>query len=89
MQPRKIPIRTCIACRNEFPKRDLLRVVKNAAGDIRLDFSGKLAGRGAYVCNSEACIKKLRKAHLLNRAFSCEVGEEVYTAVEEEYLRAR
>ena len=58
---RKIPLRTCIACRTEKEKREMLRVVRNAAGEISLDFSGKLPGRGAYICNDEACIKKLRK----------------------------
>ncbi len=83
---KKIPMRTCIACREEKTKKEMLRVVKNANGEIRLDFSGKLPGRGAYICNSEACVKKLRRYRLLNKAFSAEVSDEVYTAVEEEFL---
>ena len=83
--PRKIPLRTCIACREEKPKREMLRIVKNAAGEIRLDFSGKLSGRGAYVCNSEACVKRLRKQRLLHKAFSAEVSEEIYSGIEEEF----
>ena len=86
---KKIPMRTCIACREEKPKKEMLRVVKNAAGEIRLDFSGKLPGRGAYVCGSEACIKKLKKYRLLNKAFSSEVVPDVYDAIEEEFLRAK
>lgn len=78
-------MRTCIACREEKPKREMLRVVKNAAGEIRLDFSGKLPGRGAYICDSAECIKKLRKYRLLNKNFSCQVPEEVYLRIEEEY----
>ena len=83
--PRKIPLRTCIACREEKPKREMLRIVKNAAGEIRLDFSGKLPGRGAYICNSEGCIKRLRRQKLLHKAFSQEVSEEVYALIEEEF----
>lgn len=82
----KIPLRTCIACREERPKRELLRVVKNTEGEIRLDFSGKLPGRGAYICNSAACIAKLRKNRLLNKNFSCDVPEEIYLRIEEEFL---
>ena len=82
---KQIPMRTCIACREEKPKREMLRVVKNAAGEIRLDLSGKLPGRGAYLCDSAECIKKLRKYRLLNKNFSCEVPEEVYRRIEEEY----
>ena len=82
---RKIPLRMCIACREEKPKWEMLRIVKNAAGEIRLDFSGKLPGRGAYICNSEGCIKRLRKQRLLHKAFSQEVSEAVYTLIEEEF----
>lgn len=86
---KKIPMRTCIACREEKPKKEMLRVVKNVAGEIRLDFSGKLPGRGAYVCGNGDCIRKLRKYRLLNKAFSMQVGEEVYDAIEEEFSRAK
>lgn len=82
---RKIPMRTCIACREEKPKRDMLRIVKNSAGEIFLDFSGKAAGRGAYICNRAECIKRLKKYRLLNKAFSCAAPEEVYLRIEEEY----
>ena len=85
MPPKKIPVRTCIACREEKPKKEMLRIVRSAQGEIRLDFSGKVPGRGAYVCGSEACIKKLRKYRLLNKTFSADVGEEVYAAIEEEF----
>ena len=87
MKPKQIPLRTCIACREEKPKRDMLRVVRNAEGKIDLDFSGKLPGRGAYLCDSADCIKRLRKYRLLNKAFSAEVPEEVYLRIEEEYAR--
>ena len=82
---KKIPMRTGIACREEKPKRDMLRIVKTAAGEISLDFSGKLAGRGAYICNSADCVKRLTKYRLLNKAFSSPVPDEVYRRVEEEF----
>ncbi len=85
MAEKKIPMRTCIACREGKPKRDMLRIVKNAAGEISLDFSGKAAGRGAYICNSAECIARLKKYRLLNKAFSAPVPEEVYARIEEEY----
>ena len=83
--PKKIPLRMCVACREGKPKREMLRIVKNAEGEIDLDFSGKLAGRGAYICDHEACVKKLKKYRLLNKTFSCEVSEEVYARIEEEF----
>lgn len=84
--PKKIPMRTCIGCREEKPKKEMLRVVKNAAGEIHLDFSGKMAGRGAYVCDNAACVKKIGKQKLLHKTFHLDVGEEIYKAIEEEFL---
>ena len=55
---KKIPLRMCVACREGKPKKEMLRIVKNAAGEISLDFSGKVAGRGAYICNSAECAGK-------------------------------
>ena len=86
---KKIPMRTCLACRGEKPKKEMLRVVRNSEGKISLDFSGKLPGRGAYICDSADCIKRLRKYRLLNKTFSCEVPEEVYTRIEEEFSGGR
>ncbi len=89
LRQKKIPLRMCIACREGKPKQEMLRIVKNAEGEIRLDFSGKLAGRGAYICNSAECIRKLKKYRLLNKAFSADVSMEIYDAIEEEFLAKR
>ena len=86
---KKIPLRMCIACRELKEKKNMLRVVKNGDGKIFIDFSSKAAGRGAYVCDNSECIGKLKKQRLLNKAFSCEVGADVYTAIEEEYFGAK
>lgn len=89
MQPKKLPIRTCIACRGEHFKRDMLRIAKNAAGEISLDEAGKLPGRGAYCCRAAACLAKVKKYKLLNKAFHTEVPSEVYRRIEEEVLDER
>ncbi len=86
---KKYPLRMCIACRTLKEKRDMLRVVKNSENKIFIDFSSKASGRGAYICDNPDCIKKLRKQRLLNKAFSCAVDDDVYTAVEEEYFGNR
>ncbi len=86
---KKIPLRQCIACRELKPKKEMLRIVKNSEGAIFIDFSGKAQGRGAYICNDENCIKKLKKQRLINKVFSCEVKDEVYSAIEEEYFGKR
>lgn len=78
------PKRMCVACREMKEKREMFRVAKNAAGEIFADFSGKAAGRGAYICNNDECVKRLKKQRLLNKAFSAPVSDEVYRRIEEE-----
>ncbi len=78
---KKIPMRQCLGCREMKPKRDLIRVVRSPEGAIALDFKGKANGRGAYVCPDEQCLKKAVKARALERAFSCQIPQEVYEAL--------
>ena len=82
MTTRKIPMRQCLGCREMFPKRELIRVVRSPEGEIALDFKGKAPGRGAYLCKNPACLKKARKSRAIARAFACEVPEAVYDALE-------
>ena len=81
---KNIPLRMCIACREMKPKGEMTRVVRNADGEIKLDPTGKAPGRGAYVCNGEACLKKLQTKKLLHKTFSTDVSVDVYQDVEEE-----
>lgn len=85
MTEKKVPMRTCIACRTSKPKRELVRVVKSG-DNVFADFTGKANGRGAYVCRCAECVAKLKKSRLLNRVFSCEVEESVYESVAEAIL---
>ena len=84
MSEKKTPLRMCMACRQRKNKKEMLRIVKNESG-VHLDFSGKAEGRGAYLCNSEECLKKLLRYKLVNKTFSCDAGEEVYARIEEEF----
>lgn len=80
-----VPERTCIACKEHKPKGELIRIVKDAEGNISLDFTGKKQGRGAYVCNDLACIEKCVKSKALNKAFKTNVSQEVYDAIVEQF----
>ena len=83
---RSVPLRMCIACREMKPKKEMFRVVRNAEGEISVDATGKMPGRGAYICGAEECQKKLADKKLLHKAFSAEVPQTVYRGVEEEVL---
>lgn len=54
-RPKHIPLRTCIVCRQERGKRELIRIVRTPNAGVQVDPTGKLAGRGAYLCRSRAC----------------------------------
>lgn len=84
MAEKKIPIRRCVGCGEGKPKKELIRVVRTAEGDISLDATGRKAGRGAYLCHNGACLTKARKKRSLERAFSAQIPDEVYTRLEGE-----
>ena len=85
---KKIPQRQCMGCRERKNKRDMIRVVRQTSGDVTLDFSGKLNGRGAYVCPDPECLKKARKAKSLERSLETPIPEEVYDRLEKEMRQA-
>ena len=84
MQPKKIPLRRCCGCGESFPKKELIRMVRTPDGAVRMDFTGKLSGRGVYVCRSLTCFKKARKANRFASALEMAVSDEVLSALEEE-----
>jgi predicted RNA-binding protein YlxR (DUF448 family) len=77
----------CIACREMKGKKGLLRIVRDNAGVISLDFKGKAAGRGAYICDSVGCVDKCLKKKLLNKVFSAEIPENVYEYIGNDYKK--
>ena len=81
---KKIPQRQCMGCRERMDKRDLIRVVRTPEGNVQLDFSGKLNGRGAYICPKADCLKKARKGKALDRSLEVAIPEEVYDRLERE-----
>ncbi len=74
-------LRMCIICREHSDKKELLRIVKNKEGQIFVDKTGKANGRGAYICKDKNCFEKLKKTRGLNRAFKCEIPNEVYDKI--------
>ena len=62
-----VPMRTCVVCREKAGKRQLLRVVRTPDG-VQVDPSGKLNGRGAYLCEREACWQRAIMSDVLAKA---------------------
>ena len=78
-----IPERMCIACRELFPKRELVRIVRSPTGEFDIDDNGKKPGRGAYICRNAACLKGAKKMRVLERSFKSGVPTEIYSRLEE------
>lgn len=81
---KKIPLRKCVVTGEQFPKQELLRVVKTPTGEIYVDLSGRANGHGAYLKKETSVVKLAQKNKALERAFKMKIEESVY----EEILRA-
>jgi predicted RNA-binding protein YlxR (DUF448 family) len=85
-RPRHVPLRTCIACRQSRPKRELIRVVRTPDGHVVLDPTGKKSGRGAYLCARRACwepaLRKGKLEHEFGMALSPEDRAELEAYIE-------
>lgn len=81
----KIPMRQCAACRGRFPKKTLMRIVRSADGDVSFDLSGKMNGRGIYLCRNLSCIESARKSGCIKNALGVDLSdagyEELYNEV--------
>ncbi len=81
MAEKRIPLRKCIGCNEMKEKKQLIRIVKNAQGEISVDPAGKLPGRGAYICKSVDCFDTAFKSKRLERAFKGKIPDEVYSTL--------
>ena len=84
MSVKKIPLRQCIGCGEMKSKKEMIRVLKTAEGEILLDATGRKNGRGAYLCPSMECFKKAVKGRGLERSFKMAIPREVYETLEKE-----
>ncbi len=78
-----VPVRTCVSCRESGSKRGLTRIVRTPEGDVRIDPTGKLNGRGAYVCEKAGCWDRVIATPLLWRALKMQMTPETLEIVKE------
>ncbi len=81
--PRRFPTRTCVACRTERQKRDLIRIVRGPDGQVEFDTTGRAPGRGAYVCADGSCWTTALKKKAIERALSTPLPPELRTRLEQ------
>jgi predicted RNA-binding protein YlxR (DUF448 family) len=75
-RPKHIPLRSCVACRQARPKRELVRVVRTLGGEVEVDPTGKKAGRGAYLCRTRGCWELALRKRSLEHALQTTLGQE-------------
>lgn len=75
---RKIPMRKDIVTGEMFPKKELVRVVKNKENEIAIDPTGKQNGRGAYIQLDVATAKKAKENHTFDKAFGVKIADDFY-----------
>lgn len=84
MQKKKIPLRKCTGCGEMKPKKELVRVVKTPDDEVLMDLTGRVNGRGAYICPNAQCLKIARKSKRIEKSFQMQIPDEVYDKMEEE-----
>lgn len=81
MKVRKIPLRTCVITNEKLPKKELLRIVRTPEGEIKVDETGKLNGRGAYIKADISVLEKAQKSKILEKRLECSIDDEVYEEI--------
>lgn len=79
--PKKIPMRRCVATGEQFPKKELLRIVRTPEGELKVDPTGKMNGHGAYIRKDESVIEVAKKNNALKKALATDIPEEFWEEV--------
>jgi uncharacterized protein len=81
-RPKHVPQRTCVACKQVRPKRELIRVVRTPDGQVMMDPTGKKSGRGAYLCAKRSCWEPAVRKGKLEHEFEVTISPEDRAALE-------
>ena len=79
-------LRMCVVCREMKEKTALLRIVKSD-NSFSLDTSGKMPGRGAYICREGDCCEKFEKQRSFERAFKGAFPQELKDSIKKELIQ--
>ncbi len=79
---KKIPLRSCVITKEKLPKRELIRVVRTNEG-IKVDVTGKLNGRGAYIKKDINVLNAAKKNKVLNKHLEVSIEDSIYDEIYE------
>lgn len=78
MKIKKIPMRTCVITREKCEKKDLIRVVRTPEQEVKVDKTGKMNGKGAYLKKDIEVIKKAKQNKILEKILEVKVEDNIY-----------
>ena len=81
MKVKKVPLRSCVITKEQLPKQELLRIVRTPFGEVKVDETGKLNGRGAYNKKDIEVLENAKKTGLLAKRLECNISDEVYEEI--------
>ena len=81
MKVKKVPLRSCVITKEQLPKQELLRIVRTPFGEVKVDETGKLNGRGAYIKKNIEVLEKAKKTGLLAKRLECTISDDVYEKI--------
>lgn len=81
MKNRRIPLRTCVVTKEQLPKQELLRVVRDKEGNVTVDETGKANGRGAYIKKDIEVLEKAKKTKVLEKKLECTIEDSLYEEI--------
>ena len=84
---KRMPERRCMGCGKTGEKKAFIRSVATKDGSVSVDLSGKVQGRGAYLCKDLTCLEKAKKRHAFSRSFRCEISEKSMEEFETVFCR--
>lgn len=79
---KRIPQRICVGCGQTRMKKELIRIVRTPDYQIKIDTTGKMSGRGAYICRRMECLSAALAGKKLERALRIELPQDVIAALE-------
>jgi predicted RNA-binding protein YlxR (DUF448 family) len=82
MKNKKIPMRSCVVTKEKLPKNELLRIVRTPEGNVMVDLTGKMNGKGAYIKKDIAVLEKCKKSKILDRLLETEISTNIYDSIE-------
>lgn len=81
MKNKKIPLRSCLITHEKLPKMELIRIVKDKDGNVRVDLTGKLNGHGAYIKKDNDVLDIAIKSRAIDRYLECSISNDIYEEI--------